>query len=220
MNKSSIASLAPLKTGTSFESETLAYYTDHTFAYQLNHIDELRDKGAFNDTLLFLGSIKRDQVLALRDIEESINTQEKSTYPVIEQFRETPPYKIGLRGADKALDLIKVVDDTESSMFVDDIIRYESDYSIAFDEYTFYQRRMKSKVSDEELEDRHTECMQILHDLKSAKLSLIEHIEAVVTPYAIEDAIQFASVVRSLYRILTSSMILVHADQFKETETA
>ncbi|MGL1904076.1 MAG: hypothetical protein OCC49_18215 [Fibrobacterales bacterium] len=219
MNKSSIASLASLKTGTSFESETLTFYTDHTHAYQLSHIDELREKGAFNDTLLFIGSIKRDQTLALREIEEIINTQTKSTYPVIEQFRETPSYRAGVRGADNALALINTADDTESSMFVDDIIQFESDYASAFDEYTFYQRRMKSKISDEELEDRHTECKQILHDLEAAKLSLIEHIEAVVNPYNIKDAVQYASIIRSLYRILTSNLTLVHSDQFDEVQT-
>lgn len=214
MNKSSISSLATLNTGTSFETESLHIYTDNTFAYQMDKALELRSKGHFNDAMLVVGTINRDQVLAIREIQEVLDIESETPpkYVIFEKFKQTEPFEIGIKDGDTVLDLIKEVEDTESTMYIGDIHKHESDYAAAFDEYNFYRTRMKGKVSDDELEDMFAECTTIQHDLEAAKLSLIEHIEEKIQSQTIKDPVNLAKLVRSLYRVITSSIETLHAD--------
>jgi hypothetical protein len=212
MNKSSIASIAQLNTGTSLESEALSHYSDHTYAYLIWQYQEHKEQDTPNDSLLIFNSVKRGQLLALQEIQEIVAAN-KPVHLRLDSLSEEPPYTASICDGEATLALITAVDDTENSMFIDDIIRFEQEYETAHQEYTYYQRRMKSQASDEELEDRYSECIQLLHSLESAKLSLIEHIESLVHANEIIEPIQHAIVTSALYRILTSGIQYVGANQ-------
>lgn len=179
-----------------------------TLGAKVSDAIELRSKGMFNDAMLLISEINRDQVLAIRDIQKIIDKYEgkERTEVILDKFRQKFPFQIGLVNGD---DVIKLLSNNLKSLatHVDGLHKNETKIIAFREELLFYQTRMAGRIPESEVANLCNTVSAIDKDIISAKEYIINVISSFVfDAFQNADIEDKVTVVKNLFLIQTSSI--------------
>ena len=117
-----------------------------------------RQQGNFDKAMLNITEANRDQVLAVREIQSILDelTGRSKSEVVFEKYRQILPFQIGITNGEQVLNLLnefESVFDGRLSRTIGELHNNEKEVCSQIEEFTFFSKRMKGKISENELEE-------------------------------------------------------------------
>jgi hypothetical protein len=171
-----------------------------------------KSQGHFNEAMLNISEVNRDQVLSIREIKSIIDRVEDKpkTEVVFEKYRQFYPFQIGLTNGEDVLDLLGLIRtecNLELEKLVADLHKNEEMITPIIEELNFYETKMKGRISEDEINELKKKVVKLKKRIFEKKTSLIDSISDIVQGKfpQIADADKL-SLVKNLYLILSSSI--------------
>jgi len=186
-----------------------------TLGAKVSNAIDLRSKGVFNDAMLAMCEINRDQVQAVRDIQKIIDEVEDKgrTEVIFDKYRQTFPFQIGLINGDDVLQLLNKIQEDLSDI-VKRVHQNESEIVTLSEELTFYETRMAGRIPDSEVESLRNRVKSINDTIVTAKEQIINSIISLVfEKFQTTECEQIVSITKNLYLIETSSIETLPAEK-------
>lgn len=171
-----------------------------------------KKQGHFNQAMLNLAEANRDQIIAIREIHGILDKLEdrNKTEIVFENFRQTLPLQIGLSNGKDVLELLERIRNNfkyNLSEKSNELHQAEEEFDVMHEEFILFQERMKGKISSKELDDSKEKVTQLARKMYRAKKQIADTlIEFVTEKYKTILADDRVSLIRNIYRIITSSI--------------
>ena len=172
----------------------------------------LKEQGHFNRAMLDIAEVNRDQVIAIREVQDILDKLEnrEKTEIVFKNFRQTLPLQIGLSNGKDVLELLDGIRNHFEGVLsnhTNELNRVEEELDIKREEFNFFQERMEGKISTEELNDLKEKIAKLTRKAYLAKKHIADTlIEFVTEKYKALVSEDRVSLISNLYLIITSSI--------------
>ena len=172
----------------------------------------LKKQGHFNRAMLDITEVNRDQVIAIREVQDILDKlkNQVKTEIVFENFRQTLPLQIGLSNGKDVLELLDGIRNHFEDVLSknsNELHQVEEELDIKHEEFIFFQERMKGKISTEELDDLKEKVAKSVRKVYMAKKQIADTlIEFVAEKYKALVSEDRVSLISNLYLIITSSI--------------
>lgn len=169
-----------------------------------------KEKGHFDKAMLSISEANRDQVMAIREIQailDRLDDRDK-TEVIFEKYRQTFPFQIGLVNGEMVLEWLSQI----NGLFSGGITRVnlelhanEDKLGILTEELSFFEDRMKGRISASELNELRENIAALVEEISSAKQKIVERLNAFVSEKRISMAPgDRLKLIQNLYLIITS----------------
>jgi len=185
---------------------------DPTFGMKITKAMIQREQGQFNQAMLNMAEVNRDQVLAIREIQLLIDNARGRELKgiVFQKYRQFYPFQIGLTDGEEVLELlshVKVGYGEDFSKVVDNIHDLEKYIESSSEELEFIETRMRDRIPQSEIDNLRTTILNNETKLYEIKKVLIDKLITLVGNfYSYISAEDHVKIVRDVYLILTSSI--------------
>ena len=201
----------------SIVNDFLKVINNQTLAKKISNALNLKKQGHFNKAVLYVTEANRDQVLAIREIQNILDKLEVSTKTeiILEKFRQTLPLQIGLTNGEEVLDLLNQIKAGYNGEFQNIISEFhyneEELYGLT-EELTFFQERMKDRISEKEINEIKEKVLVSSNKIVSTKKiildNLIRFVIEKINSITIDDRLKL---IKNFYLIITSSIETIDA---------
>ena len=193
-------------------SDFLKVINSETIGRKVSIALDQKKQGHFNKAMLNITEANRDQVIAIREIQnilDKLDNRDK-TEIILEKFRQVFPFQIGITNGDEALNLldqIKSVFTENLSDIISELYNYENELSLLTEEINFFQERMPGRISDNELDLMKEKLSGITDKIFSIKSTILDNLISFISEehnaISLDDKFKL---VKNIYIILTSSI--------------
>ena len=193
-------------------SDFLKVINSETIGRKVSIALDQKKQGHFNKAMLNITEANRDQVIAIREIQnilDKLDNRDK-TEIILEKFRQVFPFQIGITNGDEALNLldqIKSVFTENLSDIISELYNYENELSLLTEEINFFQERMQGRISDNELDLMKEKLSGITDKIFSIKSTILDNLISFISEehnaISLDDKFKL---VKNIYIILTSSI--------------
>ena len=183
-----------------------------TLAKKVSLAIKLKTQGHFNRAMLLITEANRDQVIAIRKIQDILDRlkNQNKTEIIFENFRQTLPIQIGLSNGKDVLDLLERIRNKSMiklSEKINELHNAEEELDVAHEELAFFEERMKGKISPEELDNLKEKKTLLAGKVYQVKKQIVDAlIEFVTEEYDSIVAEDTICLISRLYRVITSSI--------------
>ena len=191
--------------------EFLDTLNHETLGSKVHDALEQRKQGHFNKAVASMTEANRDQVVAVREIQNIICKVENrpATEVMLENFRQVSPFQIGLTNGGQVLALLSEIKSlvNDFDMMINDLHHDEKEAGSLIEEYTFFSERTPGRISDKELQGLKENITDLAGKVYSAKSLLldiiIKFVDEKFSSIYVNDRI---SMIKCFYIVLTSSI--------------
>lgn len=195
----------------------LAAVNSETLGRKVYAAIDQKEKGHFDKAMRSISEANRDQVLAIREIQEILDKMigGEKTEVVFEKFRQTFPFQIGLANGEMVLEWLSQI----SGLFPESLSRVQIELHANEDklnafmaELSFFEDRMKNRVPESEINELKANIAALVGEILALKKKIIERLSDFVgekrSSSALNDNLRL---IKNFYLIITSSIETVDA---------
>ena len=221
MSESDFEKLEIQKCDKSIVNDFFKVINSRTLGKKVANALDLKKQGHFNKAVLIITEVNRDQVLAIREIQSTLDKVEgrTKTEVIFDKFRQVLPLQIGLTNAEEVLELLNQIKADCNGDFIEIITELhnnEDELDRLTDELSFFQERMKGRISERELNEIKVKVSVSANKIVSTKKILLDNLIRFVTKKIYSNTIDDRlKMIKDFYLIITSSIETLDAKMVK-----
>jgi len=190
----------------------LKLINNETLGVKVSRSLNQRKQGHFDQAMLNISEVNRDQVLAIRQIQGILDKLESrgKTEIIFEKYRQIFPFQIGLTNGEEILDLLTQIELLFVGKFqaiANDLYDNEEEVGLFYEELNFLEERMKGKIPQKELDIMRNNILIMVDKIQSTKKIIINNIVNYISEKNILiNSNDMLGLVKCFYLIMTSSV--------------
>jgi len=211
-SESDFKNLYLLKCDKSLVYDFLKLINNETLGVKVSRSLNQRKQGHFDQAMLNISEVNRDQVLAIRQIQGILDKLESrgKTEIIFEKYRQIFPFQIGLTNGEEILDLLTQIELLFVGKFqaiANDLYDNEEEVGLFYEELNFLEERMKGKIPQKELDIMRNNILIMVDKIQSTKKIIINNIVNYISEKNILiNSNDMLGLVKCFYLIMTSSV--------------